>query len=207
MIAHLNGTLVMKTTELAVVDVSGVGYELAIPLSTYTGLPALNQPVTLNVHTYLKDDSIQLYGFLTTREKALFRLLISVSGIGPKLARNILSGMAADDIVNSIAEGDRRRLGSIPGVGRKGTERMILELKDRVHVLGAPARQAGGAEASGTALNDAPLDDVISALNNLGYRPALSEDAARKAVNSLKGAFGFEELFKEALKTLSTSMR
>jgi len=196
----------MKTTELVVVDVGGVGYELAIPLSTYTGLPAVNEPVMLNVHTYLKDDSIQLYGFLTGREKALFRLLISVSGIGPKLARNILSGMAADDIINSIADGDRGRLGSIPGVGRKGTERMILELKDRVHTLGAPARPAAGVP-SGAAVKDAPVDDVISALNNLGYRPALSEDAARKAVKSLEGVFEFEEIFKEALKTLSTSRR
>jgi len=207
MIAHLNGILVTTTTELAVVEVGGVGYELSIPLSTYTGLPAVNQPVMLNVHTCLKDDSIQLYGFLTGREKALFRLLISVSGIGPKLARNILSGMAADDIVNSIAEGDRARLGTIPGVGRKGTERMILELKDRVLTLGAPARPAGGGVPAGAAVKDAPVDDVISALNNLGYRPTLSEDAARKALNSLNGAFGFEEIFKEALKTLSTSRR
>lgn len=197
MIAHINGKLILKSPDSVVIDVGGVGYEVFIPLSTFYKLPELNETVALKVHTNLREDAIQLYGFLTIEEKEAFQVLISVSGIGPKLARNILSGIAVGDLVQAISASDKARLSSIPGIGNKSAERLILELKDKVkNITRADVKSAG-----------APLDslssDVISALDNLGYRSALAEEAVKKAKAGLAGSFGFEELFKESLKLLS----
>ncbi|HLC18920.1 MAG TPA: Holliday junction branch migration protein RuvA [Thermodesulfobacteriota bacterium] len=197
MIAHLNGKLIQKSMESVVIDVGGVGYALSVPLSTFTRLPDTNQPVTLNVHTHLKDDSIELYGFLTQEEKEVFKLLISVTGIGPRLARNILSGVEVDDLVAALAGEDRARLNSIPGIGAKAAERLIIELKDKVLKLKSRAGRTV------PAVKDPCSEDVASALGNLGYKYNLAEAAVRKTRERLGDGAGFEELFKEALKTLA----
>lgn len=197
MIAHLNGRLIHKSTESVIVDTNGVGYELFIPLSTYYSLPEENSTVALNVYTHLKDDAIQLFGFSTLLEKEVFELLISVSGVGPRLARNILSGVAVPDLVASIAEGDRVRLSAIPGIGGKSADRLIVELKDKVASLASPSAAGAGRGA------DPVAEDVVSALGNLGYKPAPAEDAVRKAVETAGEGSGFEALLKEALKVLS----
>jgi Holliday junction DNA helicase RuvA len=198
MIARVNGTLVHKTADSVVIDVNGVGYEVFIPLSTYLRLPAEDAPLALNVHTHLKEDSIQLYGFLTREEKEAFQMLIGVSGVGPKLARNILSGIDVADLASSIAAGDRARLSSIPGIGVKSAERLILELKDKVRNLRAAQSAPARAES-----RDALSLDVVSALGNMGYRTADAEDALKRARAALAPGYGFEELFKESLRTLS----
>lgn len=200
MIAHLSGIILSKTTETVVLDVGGVGYELSIPLSTYSALPAERERVDMLVHTTVRDDSIKLYGFLTPGEKELFRLFITVSGIGPKLARNILSGLPVEDLVAAIAGEDRKKLGSIPGIGRKATERIIIDLKDKVAALGAPAGAGPGPVAATSPL----ADEVISALQNLGYRPAEAAGAVELALEKLGDDPGaFERLLKEALREIS----
>ena len=197
MIAHLNGKLIRKSPESVVVDVGGVGYLLFVPLSTYTRLPPTDQPVSLNVHTNLKDDAIELFGFITPEEKEMFQLLISVSGVGPRLARNILSGMDVHDLASSLAGGDRARLSTIPGIGNKAAERLIVELKDKVLKLRSFAAKTV------PAVKDPHSEDVVSALNNLGYRNPQADEAARKARERLGVDAVFEELLKEALKNVS----
>lgn len=201
MIAHVSGRLIHKTPESVIVDVGGVGYEVFVPLSTFYELPELDDAVDLRIYTHHKDDAIHLYGFLTAREKELFQLLIGVSGVGPRLARNILSGIAVEDLAGSIAGSDKAALSRIPGVGAKSAERLILELKDKVQALApAPAEASAG---EGAARGDRVSDDAVSALVNLGYKPARAEEAVKKASESTGDGAGFEELFKEALKTLS----
>lgn len=197
MIAHINGILIYKTPETIIIDVGGVGYELLIPLSTFYLLPELNQRLSLQVHTQVSDDAIRLFGFLTREEKGLFQLLISVTGIGPKLARNILSGIGAEDLVSAISSSDRARLNTIPGVGAKSAERLILELKDKVK--GFISKDAKTVEAPSS---DALSSDVVSALENLGYKNVAAVDAVKKAKTSA-AAETFEAVFKESLKLLS----
>ncbi|MBI5888602.1 MAG: Holliday junction branch migration protein RuvA [Deltaproteobacteria bacterium] len=199
MIAHVSGKLIFKSPESVVVDVGGVGYEVFIPLSTFYVLPEPFEIVALNIHTHLKEDAIQLYGFLTHEEKQVFKLLISVTGVGPKLARNILSGIAVADLVAAISGGNRARLAAIPGIGAKSAERLILELKDKVRELAAAYGKAAGAMPS----KDAVGNDVISALDNLGYKSGQAEDALRKVRESLGAEAAFERLFKETLRLLS----
>lgn len=196
MIARVRGKLIHKTPESLIVDVNGVGYEIIVPLSTYYMLPELDEDITLNTYTHHKEDSIQLYGFLSPSEKEVFLMLINVSGIGPKVAKNILSGIAVEDFVSAIANNDKARLSLIPGIGAKSAERLILELKDKIKTLAVSAQR--GADRP----KDPVAGDVLSALNNLGYKPALAEDALKKAKEKLE-THGFEELFKEALKILS----
>lgn len=198
MIAHVKGSLILKSTESVVIDVGGVGYEVYIPLSTFYKLPGLHEELTLKVHTHLREDAIQLYGFLTLEEKEAFQMLISVSGVGPKLARNILSGIDVEGLVSSIETSDRARLSSIPGIGAKSAERLILELKDKVRKLGA-----AGAPSQGPPEKDPLAGDVLSALDNLGYKSLQAEEAVKKAKANIRPGFGFEELLKESLKLLS----
>src|SRR5574337_1357390 len=195
MIAQISGRLLHKSTESVVVDVGGVGYEVFIPLSTFYKLPDVNGQLSLKVHTHFREDAIQLYGFLTIEEKEAFQMLIGVSGVGPKLARNILSGIAVGDLVSAIGSSDRARLSAIPGIGAKSADRLILELKDKVKGL----YKAEKAEAP----KDALSNDVVSALDNLGYKSAQSEEAVKKAKAALTPPYGFEELFKESLKLLA----
>ncbi|OGP21258.1 MAG: Holliday junction DNA helicase RuvA [Deltaproteobacteria bacterium GWA2_55_10] len=199
MIASIKGRIIHKTTESVIIDVGGIGYEVFIPLSTFYILPGMDEAVSLRVYTHVREDAIQLYGFLTQEEKEVFNLLISVSGIGPKLARNILSGVPVGDLVAAISTADRARLGKIPGIGAKSAERLILELKDKmaaVAVKGAPASEP-------VEDKDQLSKDVTSALENLGYRSVQAEDAVKKARLALTDDAVFETVLKESLKLLA----
>jgi Holliday junction DNA helicase RuvA len=198
MIAQINGKLLSKRPGSVTIEVNGVGYEVNIPLSTYYKLPEPDQPVTLMTHTAIRDDSIQLYGFLRAEERELFYMLKGVSGIGPRLALNILSGMPVEDLIQAISASDLARLNALPGVGKKTAERLILELKDMVSVIAVPSG-GGGVEAGVSGLDD----DVLSALTNLGYKSARAREAVRKAMADAGEGAGFEELLKAALKILS----
>ncbi len=191
MIGSLRGQLHRKSTDGIIIDVGGVGYAVTVPLSTFYELPDTDHDVSLHIHTYVRDDAIELYGFRTSVEQALFQALISISGIGPKLAITILSGMESDTLVSSIADSDIVRLTSIPGVGRKTAERMALELKDKVLDVMPAAR-----ETTVTGVRD----DVLSALLNLGYRRRDAE-AALKGV--AKPADDFETLLRQTLRMLA----
>jgi holliday junction DNA helicase RuvA len=162
MIAHLRGRLLAKHPNQAIVETTGIGYDVTITVPTFSDLPAVGSEVSLHIHTHVREDLIALYGFLRQSEKVLFEKLISVSGIGPKLAITILSGMAADEMVNAIRGNDVARLTRIPGIGKKTAERMVLELRDKM-----PQRVPGEMEPA-HALN-AVEEDVLSALMNLGY--------------------------------------
>lgn len=202
MIAHLRGTLFEKTPRTIIVENHGVGYEVIVPLSTFYALPEEGE-VALYIHTNVREDAIILFGFLTPVEKAVFLLLISVTGIGPKLAVNILSGIGPDELLDAMAGGDASRLQAIPGVGKKTAERIALELKDRSATLLANQR-SGIRPDAGPLLDegDTGIEDAVSALMNLGY-PSRS---ARKAVELARPrieASDLEGLIREALRLLS----
>jgi Holliday junction DNA helicase RuvA len=193
MIAHLRGKLLVKHPNQAIVETGGVGYDVIISVPTFSELPAGGAEVALHIHTHVREDALSLYGFLRLAEKQLFEKLLTVSGIGPKLAITILSGMPADEMVGAIRGGDVARLTRIPGIGKKTAERMVLELRDKL-----PA--AGAAEAS--ALAATPVEeDVISALLNLGYQRAAAEKALQTA-RAGKSPQSFEALFRETLAAL-----
>jgi holliday junction DNA helicase RuvA len=194
MIAHLRGTLLAKHPNQAIVETHGVGYDVVISVPTFTEMPAAGAEVALHIHTHVREDALSLYGFLRLAEKQLFEKLLTVSGIGPKLAITILSGMPADEMVGAIRGGDLARLTRIPGIGKKTAERMVLELRDK---LAAPA---GASEMSAAA---SPVEeDVISALVNLGYQRAVA-DKALLAARGGKSSPNFDVLFREALGALS----
>ena len=196
MIAHLRGVLLEKHPNQAIVETAGVGYDVAIPVSTFTHLPDVGAEVRLKIHTHVREDALSLYGFLTQDERALFEKLIGVSGIGPTLAVKVLSGLAAPDLINYIRRGEVDRLVRIPGVGKKTAERMVLELRDKLPaVTGAePDAPRGVDELS-------PVDqDVLSALLNLGCARPQAEAAVRKAKAAGSGMMEFEPLFRRALE-------
>jgi holliday junction DNA helicase RuvA len=195
MIAHLRGRLLVKHPNQAIVETGGVGYEVTISVPTFSDLPAAGSEVALHVHTHVREDQLALYGFLRIAEKHLFEKLLTVSGIGPKLAITILSGMAADEMVGAIRGNDVARLTRIPGIGRKTAERMVLELRDK---LPAPAP---GQEVA-TPVMTPVEEDVLSALVNLGYQRAAAEKTLAVAMKSGK-ATSFDRLFREALGQLS----
>jgi len=195
MIAHLRGKLLVKHPNQAIVDVSGVGYEVMITVPTFSELPSVGSDVALNIHTHVREDQIALYGFLRTAEKLLFEKLITVSGIGPKLAITILSGMPVDEMVGSIRGGDVARLTRIPGIGRKTAERMVLELRDKL------PPEAPGPEVVAPAISPVE-EDVLSALVNLGYQRASAEKALSAAMQKEKNS-NFDVLFRAALGSLS----
>ncbi len=196
MIALLSGKMAYKTPDHVIIDVNGVGYRVMIPFSTYYELPE-EGVVSLHIHTSVREDAIMLYGFRTRTEKTFFQLLISVSGIGPKLARDILSNIDTSHLAEALAQGSIQKLSAIPGIGKKTAERLVLELKDKVGKLetAKPALQGAG-----VAIQAGHLEDVASALMNLGYK----EQMVRKAVSSLdaSGGEGVEELLRQALKNL-----
>jgi holliday junction DNA helicase RuvA len=195
MIAHLRGKLLTKRPNQAIVETGGVGYDVTISIPTFSGLPGAGGEVALHIHTHVREDMIALYGFLRPAEKTLFEKLITVSGIGPKLAITILSGMAADEMVNAIRGNDIARLTRIPGIGKKTAERMVLELRDKLTV-----EKAG--EIPATPSLSAVEEDVLSALMNLGYQRAAAEKALAAA--SRNGKTGpFDGLFRESLAVLS----
>ena len=196
MIAQLRGRLVDKRPNQVLIDVGGVGYQVHIPLSTFYALGELHDEVTLLVRTHLREDAIALYGFLTAREKHLFELLISASGVGPALALRILSGMSVDDLVPAIRRGDLPRLMQIPGVGKKTAERIILELRDKLAAMEAVEEEEKVAPR--TSLEA----DVVSALINLGYDRRTAEKALAE-VQQDGAATTFEALLRAALQQLS----
>jgi len=195
MIAHLRGKLLAKHPNQAIVETAGVGYDVTISVPTFSELPALGAEVALNIHTHVREDTIALYGFLRPAEKILFEKLITVSGIGPKLAITILSGMPADEMVGAIRANDVARLTRIPGVGKKTAERMVLELRDKLPET-APATIAAAAPISATE------EDVLSALVNLGYQRPAAEKALQAGVKNGKGG-SFDSLFRATLGALS----
>lgn len=202
MIAHLRGTLLEKTPRSVVVENHGVGYEVSVPLSTFYALPDEGE-VALHVHTNVREDAITLFGFHTRVEKAVFLLLVSVSGIGPRLAVNVLSGIGPGELLEAIAGGDAARLRAIPGVGKKTAERIALELKDRAESLLSEDGTGGRAEALvGPPGDRGAAKDAVSALVNLGYPPRSAKQAVEKAGRGVDGA-NLEELVREALRLLS----
>jgi holliday junction DNA helicase RuvA len=195
MIAHLRGKLLAKRPNQAIVETGGVGYDVTVSVPTFLDLPGVGGEVGLHVHTHVREDQIALYGFLGLAEKHLFEKLITVSGIGPKLAITILSGMAADEMVGAIRSNDVARLTRIPGIGKKTAERMVLELRDKLPAQGTEEPQAAPAM-------NAAEEDVLSALMNLGYQRATAERALTAVTKNGKGG-GFEIMFREALGVLS----
>ncbi len=196
MIAHVRGTLLEKHPNQAIVETGGVGYDLTIPVSTYTGLPNVGSEVRLRVHTHVREDTLALFGFLTQDEKTMFEKLIGVTGIGPKLAVTILSGLAAPDLIDALRNGSVERLVRIPGVGKKTAERMILELRDKMVAVAA----ASSATPAAPALNTIE-EDVLSALLNLGSARPNAEAAVRKA-KAAGAPQQFEPLFRRSLEFL-----
>jgi Holliday junction DNA helicase RuvA len=171
MIALLTGKIAGKTPDAVILDVNGVGYRVQIPFSTFFALPEDGATLTLNIHTNVKEDAIHLYGFLTPLEKQFFQLLITVSGVGPKLAKDILSNIQPDQLASALCRGDIVRLSAIPGIGKKTSERLVLELKDKVVKLGLAGESDGSTTLSKR--ETSIRDDVASALINLGYREAV----------------------------------
>jgi len=194
MIGYLQGNLIRATPERLLLDVQGVGYEVQVSLSTWYEIEKRqNERLQLFIHTHMREDGIALFGFWTEREKLIFERLIAVSGIGPRLARVILSGMPPDDLLGAIAGGDLGRLATIPGVGKKTAERMVLELKDKMRELAAELPEKAAAPAD---------QDVVSALINLGYKASQAERAVAETRRDKPDA-AFHELLRASLNRLS----
>ena len=190
MIARLRGKLAEKEPNRVVVDVNGVGYEVFVPLTTYTALPESGADVSVDIYTHVREDIIALYGFSSRQERRVFERLISISGIGPRLAITILSGGSVEGLVGAIKRGDLARLTSIPGVGKKTAERIVVELKDKLK------------DVAEEAAKPTVEVDVVSALENLGYSRAMIEGAVRRAMDGEEDAV-FEVLFKRTLQILT----
>src|SRR3954467_8897157 len=204
MISHLSGTLLAKHATSVIVDVGGVGYEVTIPVTTFYDLGEPNSPVRLNVYTHVREDALQLFGFRTLRERQLFTLLISVSGIGPKPAGAMRSGMGADEIVGAIRTNNYARLTSIPGVGRKTAERLVIELRDKMAALSSPALEQELASGAGVAAQseDALREDTLAALTQLGFPKPAAEKAITSAIQE-GGELSVETLLRRSLRQLS----
>jgi holliday junction DNA helicase RuvA len=204
MIAHLSGTLLAKHATSVIVDVGGVGYEVTIPVTTFYDLGEPNTPVRLQIYTHVREEALQLFGFRTLRERELFTLLISVSGIGPKSAVAMLSGMSADEIVTAIRQSNYARITSIPGVGRKTAERLVIELRDKMAALSSPALEeqmaAGGPTAAQS--EDALREDTLAALLQLGFPRPAAEKAITGAMQE-GGDLSVETLLRRSLRQLS----
>jgi Holliday junction DNA helicase RuvA len=200
MIALLTGRLAFKAPTHLALDVQGVGYEVFIPLSTYYNLPNPQETLTLSIHTHVREDAFQLFGFSTPQEKDAFVLLMSVSGIGPKSALGILSALPVSDLVSAIQSGDVEKLETVPGIGKKSAGRLVLELKDRLTKL-HPALTA--ADAQPLKGRDENFDDALSALTNLGYRGSDAKEALKVAQQSRSGPLTLQELIRESLKQLA----
>jgi Holliday junction DNA helicase RuvA len=197
MIAALTGRLASKTPTQVTLDVQGVGYEVFIPLSTYYGLPDVETAAALCIYTYLREDAIQLFGFLTAQEKEAFVLLNGISGIGPKLALSVLSALSVADFASAVQAGDVEKLETVPGIGKKSAGRIVLELKDKIGRLQAGAIRAPQHPGS----QDQVQDDALSALVNLGYRAADVKDVLKRLAGT--GPLPLKDLIREALKVLA----
>jgi Holliday junction DNA helicase RuvA len=200
MIGLLRGRLLEKRPNQVILDVGGVGYLVAVPLSTFAALGDLHAEVTLLIHTHVREDALALYGFLSAREKHFFELLLGASGVGPSLALKILSGMNVEDLVPAIRTGDLARLTKIPGVGRKTAERMVVELKDKLEAVAIETEKPAPSSPAGVEA------DVKSALLNLGYDERTAEAALAEAKRE-SGTANFEKLLRVTLAALSTPAR
>lgn len=196
MIGYLEGALRHKTPDYIIIDAHGVGYQVHIPLSTFYELPEPGNTVALNIHTYVREDTLQLYGFRTTAEKEMFLHLIAVNGVGPRLAVGILSRISSDELTRVVYQNDPARLRKIPGVGKKIADRLLLELRDRLKVKGGRDEQIPVVFQKAGA-----YEDAFSALVNLGYRPAEVENMLKGALREVGEDASLERLLKVALKT------
>ncbi len=203
MIARVEGLLREKGPTRVVVDVAGVGYELLIPLSTFSELPDEGKTVALVVHTHMRDSAIQLFGFGTERERTAFELLLRASRVGPKLAQTILSGISPADLLAAIRSGDVSALRSVPGVGAKTAERILVELRDRVTELAAAGRSAPNRGAPSEPWCDAPEEQAVSALTNLGIPRARAEPVVATAAKEMGSDAALEALIRAALRRLA----
>ena len=205
MIAHLSGTLFSKQATSVIVDVGGVGYEVTIPLSTFYDLEDTGKPVQLRIYTHVREDTLQLYGFKTIRERELFLKIISVSGIGPKLGITLLSGMSADELIAAIRTNDLARLTLIPGIGRKTAERLVIELREKVAALTSAQLEEAltmKAAATGEVRQDDVRADALSALVNLGYQRGSAEKALDGAIAE-GGELTVETVLRRVLRKLA----
>ena len=193
MIAHLRGRILEKHPTYLILEAGGVGYEVTISIPSFSGLPGEGAEVSLYIHTHVREDSLALYGFLRREEKELFERLISVSGIGPKLAITVLSGMAADALVSALRGNDLIALTRIPGVGKKTAERMVLELRDKLEGLAAAPPPAPASRME---------EDVVSALVNLGYQRPAAEQAVKRSIGRAGESGSFEKLFRQTMALL-----
>jgi Holliday junction DNA helicase RuvA len=192
MIAHLRGKLISKHPNQAIVEAAGVGYDVTISVPTFSDLPSLGTEISLFIHTHVREDALALFGFLRPQDKQLFEKLLSVSGIGPKLAVTILSGMEADTMVAAIKGNNVAALTRIPGIGKKTAERMVLELRDKLDAFGIPAAAAVSSPVE---------EDVVSALVNLGYQRPIAERALARVERS--AGESFDGLFRKAMAALA----
>jgi Holliday junction DNA helicase RuvA len=198
-IARLTGLLLSKEPGRVILDVRGVGYEVHIPLSTFYVLPEASTDVTLEIYTHLREDAITLFGFASAVEKALFERLISVSGVGPKLACTVLSGLPPGEVVAAVRSGEAAHLRAVPGIGRRTAERIIVELRDRLDALAGPGEGPVVPAPPGDA-----IEDAVSALRNLGYREASARRAVRRATaGGADAAASLEGLLRESLRVLA----
>jgi Holliday junction DNA helicase RuvA len=200
MIAALTGRLAAKTPSHITLDVQGVGYEVFIPLSTFYALPDLNESTSLKIYTHLRDDAIQLFGFLTAQEKEVFILLTGISGIGPKLTLSVLSALSIADLIAAVQAGDVDKLATVPGIGKKSAGRIALELKDKVARLHPAATQTLDV-TSGPA--NQLQEDALSALVNLGYRAAEAKEVLKRMTYARPNQMALRDLIREALKDLA----
>jgi Holliday junction DNA helicase RuvA len=201
MIALISGKIVHKGISHVIVDVHGVGYRIFIPLTTFYELPEAGQVITLHVHTNVKQDAINLFGFYTVQERDLFQLMISVSGIGPKMSMNILSGISAQELLRAISGGNVGKLVNIPGVGKKMAERLILELKEKV-IKKMMIEEMPAADDQHQA-GEIIIEDALSALVNLGYKSNVAKDALDKVLQASEEELGMDQLLKKTLKILA----
>ena len=193
MIAHLRGRILQKSPDHVIVEAAGVGYQVAITVSTFSDLPGEGAETQLYIHTHVREDTLALYGFLRSGEKQLFERLISVSGIGPKLAMTALSGMASDSLIAALRGNDLTALTRIPGVGKKTAERMVLELRDKLQSFAPSAAIPAVSQMD---------EDVVSALVNLGYQRPAAEQALKRALSVVAKGASFEQLFRQAMLVL-----
>jgi Holliday junction DNA helicase RuvA len=197
MIAHLRGRLLSKHPNQVIVEAAGVGYDVTITIPTFSDLPSAGTEVRLRIHTHVREDALQLYGFATEEEEAVFHELIGVKNVGPRAAQNILSGIEARELARAIADGDVARLTEVSGVGKKTAERLVVELKDRLVTLARAAAPAAGKAGRGAG----PLDQLEQALVGLGYKPAQAQ-AAAETLRQRGGEATLDELLRQALKLL-----
>jgi holliday junction DNA helicase RuvA len=200
MIASLTGRLASKHPGGVVIDVQGVGYDVLIPLSTFYRLPDPEQSVTLTIHTHVREDAIQLFGFFSAREKDAFLLLLTVSGIGPKLALSVISTLSVDDLTAAIRDDDYKVLASVPGIGKKSAGRLALELKDKIEKISSVA---DGMTTKAAIPSNRAMDDALSALVNLGYKAADVKDVLKQVIAARNGETPLQDLIRAALKELA----